>query len=286
MLYLASIMASSKFHDIIKRAASGAVFVLFTVSCVWFSAYSLFAAYGIFMTGALFEYYKLNGLKRSPLYVLGIFTGVGSYISVGFALLGYFDFKYLLFVILPILFAVVTTTFSSEKRPFSDFGKMMAGLAYAAFPFVAILFVGMKEGSEYHEQQGRFFLLLFMVLVWSTDTFAYLCGRFFGRNLMVPKISPGKTWEGTGGGVICSLLIAIGASQIFTERSLEDILVVWFAASVLGVIGDLSESKLKRSVNVKDSGIFMPGHGGFLDRFDSILLSAPFLMVYFILIKA
>lgn len=276
-------MATSKFANVGKRAASGAVFVLFTVSCIWYSPYSLLLAFGLFMTGSLFEFYKLNGLKGSPQYVLGILIGVAFYFTAGFALLQYFDFKYLLFLILPVLFSILTATFSGAKHPFSDFSKMVGGLVYACLPFVAVLFIGIDSSTTEYDS---FPILLFMVLVWCTDTFAYLSGKFFGKNLMAPKISPGKTWEGTGGGVLCALLVAVGASQIFTDREIIDILVVWFAASILGVLGDLSESKLKRSVNVKDSGNFMPGHGGFLDRFDSFLLSAPFLMVYFLLVKA
>lgn len=276
-------MATSKFANVGKRAASGAVLVLFTVSCIWFSPYSLLLAFGIFMTGALFEFYKLIGLKDSPQYALGILTGVALYAFSGLALLQFVAFKYALYVILPILFSLISATFSGAKNPFSDFSKMLGGLVYACFPFIAILFVGINAQNASYDS---FPILLFMVLVWCTDTFAYLSGKFFGKNLMAKSISPGKTWEGTVGGVLGSLLVAVGVSQFTDSHSIVDILVVWFAGSVLAVLGDLSESKLKRSVHVKDSGKFMPGHGGFLDRFDSLLLSAPFLMVYFLLVKA
>lgn len=276
-------MATSKFANIGKRAASGALLVVFTVACIWFSEYSFMFLFGAFMIGALFEYYKLNDLKDSPQYVLGILIGTALYLGCGFALLRYIEFKYLLFLILPILFSVLATTFSMAKYPFTDFAKMLAGLVYACIPFVSLLFIGINvETAEY----DSFPVLLFIVLVWCTDTFAYLSGKFFGRNLMAKNISPGKTWEGTVGGIIGSLLVSIGVSQVFGDRSIIDILVIWVAGSILAVLGDLSESKLKRSVKVKDSGTFMPGHGGFLDRFDSILLSAPFLMVYFLLVKA
>lgn len=276
-------MATSKFGNIGKRAASGAVFVAFTIGCVWFGSYSFLSAFGIFMVGALFEFYKLGNLKNSPQYVIGILMGLGLYVLNGLALLQILDFKYLLFLILPLLFSVVVATFSTSVDAYAEFGKMLGGLAYASFPFVAVQYVGLTPDTGDYDS---YHVILFMVLVWSNDTFAYLTGKFLGRNPLAKSISPGKTWEGTVGGFIGSLLMAVAASQLFPDKHLADTLTVWFAASVLAVVGDLSESKLKRSVNVKNSGNFMPGHGGFLDRFDSLLLSAPFLMVYFLLVKA
>jgi len=212
-------------------------------------------------------------------------AGTAFFTLTAVALLQLADFKWLLLPIFIVVGGVLAATFSKDGHPFTQLGKMLAGLIYACFPFVALLFVGIDAYASPEQIHRPFPILLFMVLVWSTDTFAYLSGKFFGKNKMAPSISPGKTWEGTGGGVFCSLLVAIGASQLFPEENFITILTIWFAGSILAVLGDLSESKLKRSVNVKDSGIFMPGHGGFLDRFDSILLSAPLLMVYYLLLR-
>jgi phosphatidate cytidylyltransferase len=284
-IYLQPNMAESKFADVWKRTAFGAVFVLVTVSCIWFSAYSFVLAYGVFMLGALLEFYKLNGLRGTAQYWLGTFAGAAFFALTALALLQLVDFKWLLFPIVIVVGGVLAATFSKAESPFTQLGKMLAGLVYACFPFVALLFVGIDAYAAQDDIHRPFPILLFMVLVWSTDTFAYLSGKFFGKNKMAPSISPGKTWEGTSGGVFCSLLVAIGVSLFFPEEGLVTILTIWFAGSILAVLGDLSESKLKRSVNVKDSGIFMPGHGGFLDRFDSILLSAPLLMVYYLLLR-
>lgn len=265
------------------RTISGALFVALTIACILFGPYSFLLLFGVYMTGALFEYYKLTGLKESPQRILGVLIGIGFYTLNALGLLGQLEFKYMLFLVIPVIFSLLTATFSNARSPFSDFGKMLAGLLYAGFPFMALGFVGIHAETAAYDP---FPILLFLVLVWSNDTFAYLSGKFMGRNLLAKSISPGKTWEGTVGGLIGSLLLAIGALQVFPERQLVDVLVIWFAGSVLAVVGDLSESKLKRSVGVKDSGRFMPGHGGFLDRFDSLLLSTPFLMVYFLLVKA
>lgn len=277
-------MATSKFADVGIRAASGAVFVGITVFSIWFSAYTLAAVYGIFMLGAIREFYKLNAISNTPQAIFGLGASVTFYGLSSAALLQFIEFKYILCGIFFVVIALISATFSAKEKPFASFGIMMAGLAYATLPFIAVVFVGIDAYAPSDDIHRPFPLLLFMVLVWITDTFAYLSGKFFGKNHMAPTISPGKTWEGTGGGVFTSLLVAGVVSYFFPEENIATIFVIWFSASILAVLGDLSESRLKRSVNVKDSGNFMPGHGGFLDRFDSLLLSAPILMIYFLLI--
>ena len=130
----------------------------------------------------------------------------------------------------------------------------------------------------------RFTILMFTIaVIWINDTMAYIVGSFFGKTPF-SKISPKKTWEGTGGGA----LLAVGAAALFASfLDLNIFLIVGAAATIAisGTTGDLLESKLKRMANVKDSGSFMPGHGGFLDRFDSLLVAVPavWAYVYFIM---
>jgi phosphatidate cytidylyltransferase len=123
--------------------------------------------------------------------------------------------------------------------------------------------------------------------LWINDTMAYLVGSFIGRRPLT-KISPKKTWEGTLGGIILSIL-AMGTIGYFVSSEFDwEAILQWMTvaaiASIMGTFGDLLESKLKRMANVKDSGQIMPGHGGFLDRFDSLLLAAPFVWIYVALI--
>lgn len=275
-------MSASKFSNLGKRAGSGAVFVLFTAACIWFNEFSFLFAFGIFMLGSLFEFYKLKKITETPFYVLGILLGTALFTFTGFSLLKYVDMQYILYVIPVMLFATLAATFSKSRRSFTDLGTMYTGLIYAAFPFISFQFVSINSNGEY----DNFPILLFLFIVWMNDSMAYLTGKLIGKTRLAKNISPGKTLEGTLGGLIFSFLLAIGVSQLFTSRSIIDIVVIWFSGSVLAVLGDLSESKLKRGVNVKNSGKFLPGHGGFLDRFDSLLLSGPFLMVYYLLVKA
>lgn len=118
--------------------------------------------------------------------------------------------------------------------------------------------------------------------IWINDTMAYLVGSFIGKTALTP-ISPKKTWEGTiGGAILCITAISIIGSLIPASAPLgwKNLLVMSLLCAVFGILGDLLESKLKRMANIKDSGTIMPGHGGFLDRFDSMLVATPFVWLY------
>jgi phosphatidate cytidylyltransferase len=119
-----------------------------------------------------------------------------------------------------------------------------------------------------------------ILLIWTNDTMQYLCGSFFGKHKMSPTISPKKTWEGTIGGSIIAIIVACVWGYFSHQYRMIDWIMIGLIASIGGTLGDLVESKLKRMADVKDSGSFMPGHGGVLDRFDSLLFCAPLLFVY------
>jgi phosphatidate cytidylyltransferase len=120
--------------------------------------------------------------------------------------------------------------------------------------------------------------MLVIVTVWVNDTMAYLVGSFIGRTPISP-ISPKKTWEGTIAGVVLSVVILSIVAGQFIPIASKYLFMITFVASVMGNLGDLFESKLKRLAGVKDSGSMMPGHGGFLDRFDSVLFAGPFVWI-------
>lgn len=132
-----------------------------------------------------------------------------------------------------------------------------------------------------HFEQGSWILLYLMTLVWIADIAAYFSGRHFGKSKLAPEISPGKTWEGVIGGIVTNVVWML---LIYVLLDLPDISLFWFlgiglATSILSVVGDLFESSLKRDVGVKDSGWLLPGHGGVLDRFDSMIAATPIFTV-------
>lgn len=127
---------------------------------------------------------------------------------------------------------------------------------------------------------GQLLAYTFFAVIWATDTMAFFVGRQFGRHKLMPGISPGKTWEGTIGGTISGTLVAMGAFHLLHD-SLFDGVIFGLTISIMGQIGDLLESAIKRYSGVKDSGALLPGHGGVLDRFDSSLLTLP--IAYYLL---
>ena len=119
-----------------------------------------------------------------------------------------------------------------------------------------------------------------MLLLWASDSGAYFAGKTFGRHKLFPRISPGKTWEGWFGGTLTAILVGYLISLYFHDLNLPQWLGIAIIVSVFGVLGDLIESLLKRSLQVKDSGTLIPGHGGILDRFDSLVLVVPFIVAF------
>ena len=165
------------------------------------------------------------------------------------------------------------TLFKFPKELYFENGKLIFTVVYLALPFGFAL--GLPKFSTL-EPEKTFTLEVFMlfVLIWSSDTFAYLTGKFFGKHKMAPKISPKKTWEGFAGGVVLTLLLGFFVEQYFPELK-GNWMIVGLLVSIFAPLGDLVESLLKRSFGVKDSGKVFPGHGGVLDRFDSVLFAIP-----------
>ncbi len=160
----------------------------------------------------------------------------------------------------------------SKKMSFQAMVQSIGGLFYITLPMFFLLAI-------YVELRGSYVLLMLIVMIWSNDTMAYLVGSFFGKHPFSP-ISPKKTWEGTIGGALITI-VAAGIVGYFSHQfRIIDWMALALCATVAGTFGDLLESKLKRLANVKDSGNLMPGHGGALDRFDSLLIATPFAFVY------
>ncbi|GAB3292139.1 phosphatidate cytidylyltransferase [Hymenobacter humi] len=158
------------------------------------------------------------------------------------------------------------------SNPFSNAGSVLMGLLYISVPMALLSLLA--QGSAGYDYR-RIFALLF--LIWTSDIGAYAAGKTFGKHKMAPSISPGKTWEGWGGGFVLTLLVGWALGALLPDMPLHHRLLAAGAVAVFAPLGDLAESMLKRSVGVKDSGSIMPGHGGLLDRFDAFLLVLPVL---------
>jgi phosphatidate cytidylyltransferase len=173
-----------------------------------------------------------------------------------------------IFPIVPVVFILISAL--SKKQSFLAMLQAMGGLFYITLSLILLAMM----------RQSDFILPIALILmIWSNDTLAYLVGSFIGKTPFSP-ISPKKTWEGTIGGALLTIIGAAIYGYFSQTYRLMDWMMIALCATVAGTLGDLLESKLKRLADVKDSGTLMPGHGGALDRFDSLLVAAPFAYMY------
>ena len=182
----------------------------------------------------------------------------------------------LLFLSVPLFFVVfILEMYRKHPHPFTNIAFTLMGAAYIAGPF------GMLHTLAYLKEEYLWQLILgLMLLIWASDTGAYIAGKNFGKHKLFERISPGKTWEGWIGGTILAVVVGYVLALFFTDLEVYQWIGVAVIVSVFGVLGDLTESLLKRSLGVKDSGTLLPGHGGILDRFDSLLMAIPFVVAF------
>ncbi|MBC6612996.1 phosphatidate cytidylyltransferase [Hymenobacter sp. BT507] len=278
----------------------GAVALLFSI---WYSAWTFAVFFGLVQMRMLWEFYRMMrkaGYKPAALLCGGIsiviFAGVLGVVAAGnvvgslgvefnvvvgegFDLLknmsaGVVAVLIVLPVILILREMVAWPRENKGLAPFANVGVALLGLLYVSLPMSLLNALAFTDsGYDYR----RIFGLL--LLVWCSDIGAYAAGKTFGKHKLAPKISPGKTWEGAAGGFLLTLGMGWALGFLLPEMSLTTRLVAAAVVAVFGPLGDLAESMLKRSVDVKDSGRIMPGHGGLLDRFDAFLFVVPVLVV-------
>lgn len=268
--------------NIIQRSITGAIFVGIIVFSILFNQYSFFVIFGILHLLCLFEFYKIiKSTTTKPLVYSGLIIGETIFIINFLINNNNIGSKYYL-LLFPLVFVVfLIELFRKNDFPIKDIAYTLMGLLYITIPFslmINVLFINSQYSSIY--------LLSFFVLVWSNDTFAFLSGITLGKHKLFERISPKKTWEGFLGGIIFTILIAFFFIAPNTQLDPKHLIVISILISIFGTLGDLIESMIKRSLQIKDSGTFLPGHGGFLDRFDAVVFALPtfFAYLYFILI--
>ncbi|MFL9834706.1 phosphatidate cytidylyltransferase [Chryseobacterium terrae] len=212
-----------------------------------------------------------------PLVLFIFYVFSKRYFQHGF----YFDFRLSEILAISLTLIAVITLFKFSNELYIDSGKLIFTVIYVALPFSFAL--GLPKYSSMENTFSLEVIFLF-ILIWSSDTFAYLVGKFFGKHKMAPKISPKKTWEGYIGGVVLTLVLSYFVEQ-YQPQLRGNWMVVGFLIAAFAPLGDLVESQLKRNFGVKDSGNIIPGHGGVLDRLDSFLICVPVVYLYFILEK-
>ena len=234
---------------------------------------------------ALDEYFKLvKRLKVSPPDILVIVCSGLSFVLVFMSKSIDLNAKYLFLIPLSFVLFMIREVYKNSKNPLSNLTYGVFGMVYIFFPITSLFYLGFYDNYSWVDSFQPELLLGFFVLIWANDTGAYLAGSAFGKHKLFERISPKKTIEGSVGGLVLALGVAYLASIYAQQISLLDWIVISLIVVVFGSLGDLFESMLKRKVDVKDSGKLIPGHGGILDRFDSIMFAAPVIFTYLALI--
>ncbi len=259
------------------RAISAAIFALLMLFGLLYNEFSFHLLFTIIAIGAIYE---LNNIciidsEKSKHIRKVLYTLIGSIplMMIWNDALELTNCVYILMLSISLVFIV--ELYMESAKPFQNVGIVALSVFYISLPVYGLII-----SSKTHGLFSNHLALGLLFLTWSNDTGAYFSGSKLGKHKFFPRISPNKTWEGTiGGGVICIITATIFSHFFVAYNTLE-----WFifgiTVAIFGSLGDLIQSMLKRSLGIKDSGNIMPGHGGFLDRFDAFLFILPFICCY------
>ena len=288
-------------NETLKRAISGAIYIILLLASILYSTESFFILFGIFLVIAIYEFCNLVQIPKLFLFIFGTtlyttVTLVSHYNQITTDTINKIfntdieisiNIKQLNIVLLVITLVVsiksILFLFYDSIQKISTSSKYLYLLGYIILPFIFIT----KISFGINDYNPKIIIGLF-ILIWTNDTFAYIVGKSIGKTKLFEKISPKKTVEGFFGGIIFAVLAGyliskyyIKANPEFSDRSI----LIWTSIAVIvgiaGTIGDLIESKFKRIAGVKDSGTIMPGHGGVLDRLDSVIFVAPIIFLFY-----
>ena len=266
------------------RSITGIVLVTAITGSVLVGRYSFIILLFVINFLALIEFYKLVAKGEFHAYSKeGLFLSVVFFVSASLALSNHFDSHILLINVLSVSVIFIRELYRNSPTSFQNLALTFFGIFYVTIPiifFESISFLPFEE-EAYHPG----IILGYFIILWASDSGAYAVGSMIGKHKLFEIISPNKTWEGSVGGAMLAFAAAYLISVYVKELSLIDWLVTCLIIVVVGTYGDLFKSLLKRSANAKDSGNLLPGHGGFLDRFDSLIGSAPFVFGYLAVLK-
>ena len=274
-------------NNFFKRSLTGIIFVAATIVLILLNEWSfLLFALGVnsWLTYEFLRITKSDDAK--PNFFTTILSGTLAITYV------FFSFNYKLpsstywLLLIPILSLFIEELFKKNETPLRNISYSVFSLFYISLPLIISIYL--VKGNYFYFQLGNDnfnpqILLGILLLIWVFDSMAYCVGVPLGKHRLYERISPKKSWEGTIGGAVFTIAAGLFLNILFPVL----IQVDWFAISIIvivfGTIGDLIESMFKRSINVKDSGVSLPGHGGMLDRFDSFLFTIPWVLIYLII---
>ena len=267
-----------KYNNLTQRIITGLLGSAAIITGVCVNEWTYCAVFFIICLFSLLEFYKLCGLDGLvPQKWFGTLCGVAIFLLSFLIEKGQVSYRFY-FLIFPIVSCVYMIKLYKkfERKPFTNIAFTFLGIVYVAVPFALLNVAVFDDNHAYNFE----IMVGCLFILWASDTGAYFAGTFLGKRKLFERISPKKSWEGFFGGALLALIFAYGLSIYLTSLSVTQWMIVALIIIVGGTFGDLVESLLKRSIEIKDSGTSIPGHGGFLDRFDGLLISAPFIVAY------
>ena len=268
--------------EVVTRALSGLLYISLLIFCLNYQ-HSLLILFFVFGFICLIEFNKLINLKSLVPYLIFILL---------YCIFGYWRFltkneeglkeatQILQVLTIFVQLFLIKDLFSEKKIPLFATKRYLLTTFYLSSAFVFLVLI-----ANYNDTFNSKILLGSFILIWTNDTFAFLVGKNLGKQKLFEKISPKKTVEGFLGGLFFSCVASYFIAKFTNTLDFTNWLILSIIISVFGTLGDLIESKFKRQANVKDSGVIMPGHGGLLDRLDSIVFAAPFIYSFLNIIE-
>ncbi len=270
-------------NNFTKRLIFGVIYVVLVVSCTLLGPIYFYGLFYVFLILCVYEFIRIIELKSIYPYILATTSFALAVISNNNLFVFEDDMSEKIIVSifgLVVYFTFITALVSSRKIAIQYLGRIFLTLIYIIVPFSLLVKL---PYLNFHDTFDTSVILGVFILIWSNDVFAFLIGKNFGKTKLIERVSPNKTVEGFLGGFIFTFIGGFFVSKFCL--SIQPI--QWFAIaiiiSVFGVLGDLIESMFKRQANLKDSSNFIPGHGGFLDRLDSVIFAVPFIYIYLFL---
>ena len=265
---------------LVKRSITGIVFAAVMLAGIIIHQYVFAIVFTVFLLLTLFEFYKISeNIGYEPSTKIGLISGFLLFIIFFFAANHVIPQKYIFLSILIPLATLLPDLFDKRKNGFKNSMITIAGIIYIALPFSLLSFI-LFPANDAEPEFYPWILIGIFIIIWMYDSMAYVFGSWLGKHKICQRISPKKSWEGLIGGAVFAVITSVIISKFFLELGMIDWIVISVLIISFGTSGDFFESKLKREAGVKDSGSILPGHGGMLDRFDTVLFAVPVIFVW------
>ena len=269
--------------ELLLRGVTGAVLVVAIVGSIIIGKQAFAGLFFIITLFGAYEFYHMfDKTSHRAQKVFGTIISGILYIVLYLIANDYINALFISLVAVLLFIIPIRELYRKSESPIVNISITVFGVIYVGMTFGLLNFLfyhGYKGEETFH------FILAFFAVIWTSDTFAYLTGVSIGKHRLFERISPKKSWEGFFGGLIAAIAVGYGFSIFYTELSLLAWIGYAFILCIAGVYGDLVQSMFKRSLNIKDSGKILPGHGGILDRFDGVFLAVPVAIAYIMLVS-